>query len=469
MIHFILNDKTVSTGLSSGMTLLDFIRYEQNLAGTKIGCREGDCGACTVLIGELRNEKMIYRSVASCITPLGNAQGKHVVSIEGLNMPELSPVQRAMVDEAGTQCGFCTVGFIVSLSGLCFSDKILSYEDVISGIDGNICRCTGYKSIERAAGRIFNNLKNKELNNPVRWLIAHQFIPEYFSSVPDRIKKLALPAEKKKKKILVGGGSDVYVQKHAEMEDADIQFALHSEELKGIKINDNTCTIGAAVTVNELMESEELKMLFPNLRKHLKLVSSTQIRNVGTVAGNFVNASPIGDLTVFFMALNSSLILKKQMKRQRIVLLKDFYKGYKIIDMREQEYVYGLRFTIPDKTTHFNFEKVSKRTYLDIASVNTAVLIKLEENKIATCYASAGGVGPVPLFLTKTCDFLTGKTLGMKSVAGAVEIIQQEIAPISDARGTEEYKRLLLKQLFFAHFMELFPEIFSKENPWFQH
>lgn len=463
MINFILNDKLISTDSPKGMTLLDFVRYEKNLTGTKIGCREGDCGACTVLVGELTEGKMEYLSVTSCITPLGNINGKHVVSIEGLNMSELTPVQQAMVDEAGTQCGFCTVGFVVSFSGLCLSNKAISYEDVISGIDGNICRCTGYKSIERAGERIYNNLKNKDLNNPVKWLVEQHFIPEYFAAIPERIKKLEVTKDTSEGKIIVGGGTDLYVQKHDEMEEAEINFVSNTKELKGIRIDGKTCTIGAASTVTELLESEELKNVFPNLRKHLKLISSTQIRNIGTIAGNFVNASPIGDLTVFFIALNSSVVLKNKANKVRNILLKDLYKGYKSLDKNADEYISHLQFTIPDSSTHFNFEKVSKRTHLDIASVNTGILLKIEETKITEITLSAGGVGPIPLYLKNTCDFLKGKIVEMKTISAAMEIIQTEIAPISDARGTEEYKRLLLRQLFFAHFLELFPAIFKEE------
>lgn len=147
MTEFVLNDKIIITEKSSGALLLDFVRYDNSLTGTKIGCREGDCGACTVLIGELVNSQMKYRQVTSCLTPIGNVQGKHVVTIEGLNMDHLSPVQQSLIDEQGTQCGFCTVGFVVSLTGFCLLNSKPTYEDAIAAIDGNICRCTGWKSV----------------------------------------------------------------------------------------------------------------------------------------------------------------------------------------------------------------------------------------------------------------------------------------------------------------------------------
>ena len=156
MISFILNNTDIRTELPPGITVLDFVRYKQNLKGTKIGCREGDCGACTILVGELVGKDVKYRSMTSCLMPLANAAGKHIVTIEGINPEDgsLTPVQQAMVDESGTQCGFCTVGFVMSLTGACLDGSARSSEAAISSVDGNICRCTGYKSIERAAARL---------------------------------------------------------------------------------------------------------------------------------------------------------------------------------------------------------------------------------------------------------------------------------------------------------------------------
>jgi len=187
MIEFILNNKNIKTELPPGITVLDFIRYEQNLKGTKIGCREGDCGACTVLVGEIKNNVVQYLSMTSCLMPLGNAQGKHIVSVEGINMSELNPVQRAIVDEGGTQCGFCTVGFVMSLVGFCVSEKEVTFENAIASIDGNICRCTGYKSLERAAAIIVEQLKSRNEKDIVAWLIQQQFIPSYFSEIPKQL------------------------------------------------------------------------------------------------------------------------------------------------------------------------------------------------------------------------------------------------------------------------------------------
>ena len=164
MIKFILNDQSIETDLPKGSTVLDFVRYHKNLKGTKIGCREGDCGACTIMVGELTGQKVKYRTQTSCLMPLANANGKHLVTVEGINRDdgELTEVQSAMVEESGTQCGFCTVGFVMSLTNFCIDDTPKTIDSAISAIDGNICRCTGYKSIERAALSLLEKEKRRK-------------------------------------------------------------------------------------------------------------------------------------------------------------------------------------------------------------------------------------------------------------------------------------------------------------------
>src|ERR1035441_5220492 len=151
MLNFIVNNKEVRTELSPGSSLVDFIRDVLHLYGTKIGCREGDCGACTILVGDLKNGEVKYETMTSCLMPLGNANRKHIVTIEGINGDGLTPIQTEVIEKNGTQCGFCTPGVVLSLYGFCLSDKQRTLENAVEALGGNICRCTGYKSIERAA------------------------------------------------------------------------------------------------------------------------------------------------------------------------------------------------------------------------------------------------------------------------------------------------------------------------------
>ncbi len=303
MIQFILNSKEINTELPPGMLLLDFVRYHQNLMGTKIGCREGDCGACTVLVGELINDELAYRSMTSCLLPLGNVHHKHIVTVEGINMQELNPMQQCMSDEGASQCGFCTPGFVVSLAGFCLSHEQPSYEKAIASIDGNICRCTGYKSIERAAAKLAGLMEERNDANTIDFVIERKILPLYFKEIKQRLLSIKRNTngvlQGKEIYKYLGGGTDLYVQQPENMLHADIGFLYDKVNLKGIKKIGNHCYIGASATVTDLIESEIIRNHFPGIAGFIKLVSSTPIRNMATIAGNFINASPIGDFTIF--------------------------------------------------------------------------------------------------------------------------------------------------------------------------
>lgn len=460
MTRFILNSQLVETDHRTGGTILDYVRYHKRMVGTKIGCREGDCGACTILVGDLENGRLVYRSMTSCLMPLGNANGKHIVSVEGINMAALSPVQQAMVDTNGTQCGFCTIGFVMSLTGFILNENAKQYEDAIACIDGNICRCTGYKSIERAAGILSQKMESKPEQDSIAWLVENNFLPVYFLQVRERVQQLrenlsgtAIPADAAQDKMMVGGGTDLVVQKSLAVKKATVHHLFDASFLRGISLENGQCHVGASVTVTEFAESTIIRGFFPDLAKWIKLISSTPIRNMATMAGNLVNASPIGDMSIFFLALDSELQFNKN-GNTRVIKLRNFYKAYKQTDKAPDEVIEKIIFT-PPQNSSFNFEKVSKRTHLDIASVNSACQLQLnDDGTIADVHLSAGGVAPFPKYLTNTVAFLKGKQLNKEIIEQAITLINEEIAPISDARGTESYKRMLLRQLFLAHMMK---------------
>ncbi len=487
MTQFILNDQDISTDAPPGMTVLDFVRYQKDLKGTKIGCREGDCGACTLLVGELINGSVSYRSMTSCLMPLANAAGKHIVTIEGINPADgsLTPVQQAMVDNNGSQCGFCTVGFVMSLTGFCIDDTAKMPQLAVSAMDGNICRCTGYKSIERAAEEVCG-----------RWNEGRdKFVPGYFSEIGGRLLRIktdegkSLPPENP---VFVSGGTDIYVQKPDEMPGTSADYLFYSDELREIRDLGKTIEVGASATVTDLLLSPVMQSAFPKLYEHLKLVSSTPIRNMATIGGNLINASPIGDMTIWFLALDAEVVFG----HGRHMPLRNLYLDYKKLAKTESEYIKAIRFPKPAADFRFNFEKVCKRTYLDIATVNTAISLIVEgtpgkdwtppaltsgdqfstheawlaaafnekggpptqqiEFTIKDCHLAAGGVAPTPLYLRETSIFLCGRTINKETIEEANVVMQAEISPISDVRGSEQYKRLLLRQLFRAHFFELF-------------
>ncbi|MGI4874926.1 MAG: FAD binding domain-containing protein [Janthinobacterium lividum] len=489
MLSFYLNDQPISTTEPPASALLDFVRYHEHLTGTKIGCREGDCGACTVLVGELSADKqsIAYQSMTSCLTPLGNVQGKHVVTVEGINRAggQLTPVQQAIVAHNGAQCGFCTVGFVMSLTGHSLSPQPATPENTRAAIDGNICRCTGYKSLERAAATLANTLAERPATQPLEWLTQQQFVPAYFQQIPAHLA--ALQAETLAAEVptatsapalttsphghaqsqnghhavippfthpLVSGGTDLLVQQLDTLRQQPVRLIFDQSGRRGIRQEaGGRVVLGAATTASQLLESKLLLELLPGLPGYLKLVSSTPIRNMGTVAGNFVNASPIGDLTILFLALGADITLLAADGTSRVLPLAELYLGYKQLAKTPDEQVTEISFPAPLPGDLFHFEKVSKRTHLDIASVNTAAWLRLENGVVTAARLSAGGVGPVPLLLARTSAYLLGRELSAETVAGANEVMQAEISPISDVRGTAQYKRLLLRQLLWAHFL----------------
>jgi len=476
MIEFILNDKTIRSDAPAGMAMLDFIRKRRQLTGMKLVCKEGECGACSVLVGSYQNGELIYQSMTSCIMPLVNAHGKHILTVEGLSeRDELSPVQQAMVDENGTQCGFCTPGFVVSMTGALLTGRAADRDAILEAIDGNICRCTGYKSIERAVDSLVKKVAETGQPNSVQALTEAGFLPAYMKELASRLKALqdklaetqsrhSPQSQRASNGIPLGGGTDLYVQKPLKMYQAEIQPMFNRPEMNTVKVENGKCIFGASCTMGDLYYSKEFQKALPHSEYLFRLLSSTQIRNMATIGGNLVNASPIGDFTILLLGLNSEITLRGK-NSSRNILLRDFYKDYKVMDLKEGEHLESIQFNIPKSSQKFHFEKVSQRRYLDIAGVNSASMIELDsDNRIVDVHLSAGGVGPIPMYLFKTCEFLTGKMLEESTIDAACAILQNEISPISDARGTAEYKSLLLRQLFIAHFIEIDANIFRIEK-----
>ena len=254
MIEFYLNNTLVQTVAPGGTTVLDFIRKTRRLTGSKLACGEGECGACTILVGNLKSGEVEYLSMTSCLMPLANAHGKHLVTIEGLegSPDRLTAVQDAMVAANGTQCGFCTPGFVMSLTGSLLANQALSIETLIAGMDGNMCRCTGYKSIERAARAVLTILESPPENGRIGWLVQKNILPAWFDDIADKLVALTptMPAQSGAQ--LIGGGSDLYVQQPYTLHTRDIAPLYDQPQLHGIEIVHDRMQIGASETMASL-------------------------------------------------------------------------------------------------------------------------------------------------------------------------------------------------------------------------
>lgn len=495
-IKFILNNTEVETGLPPGTRALEYIRDHQRLTATKEGCREGECGACTVLLGQLSgcdagdagSRCVQYKAVSSCLLPLGELEGKHVVTLEGIGngsengnsnskgKGKLTPVQQAVVDESASQCGFCTPGIIMSLTGFFLASESLEYEDAIDAMDGNICRCTGYVPVRDAAKKLSGTYahKLKKSQNRLTQLVQWSILPPYFQEIPERLEIMnnkpevhPLLAEEPEPpvdpalKTYVAGGTDLLVQRPEELAegDAHLEFLSQRSDLRGIHQKDNWIYIGAATTTEEFKNSSLIGQVFPKIKDYLKLVSSTIMRNQATLAGNIVNASPIGDLSILLLSLGADVSLTRG-KIRRDMPLKDLFKGYKRLDLKKGEIIETIEVPAPHDVWdwRFNFEKVSQRRYLDIASVNTGISLRMDLSTITDVHFSMGGVAPIPFYLEETCGFLRNKLVCAENILEAIQVMEQEIAPINDVRGSAQYKKRLARNLMAAHFIKLFPE-----------
>ncbi len=456
-IHFILNDREVQTGNNPGLLVLDFLRQNEKLMGTKEGCREGDCGACVVIIGELADGQVSYKPVTSCMMPLGELHGKHLVTIEGLNLTELSPVQAAIVEEGATQCGFCTPAIVVSLTASLMEEgSEISLDSVMRTLSGHLCRCTGYRSLIASENFLHESVGS---NTGIGRLLEKGILPDYFKDISTRLNKIPPPSSPDgfTEQFFIAGGTDIYIQEGEIIPVSSVSILNLYPEMKGITRKNGQIHIGALTTFEEFSSHPVISDIIPEIEDYMFLIASWQIRNRATVGGNIINASPIGDMTILLLAMDAQLVLQNG-TGSRTVFLRSFYKGYKQLDRKDSEILSEILIPSPTPDTKIHFEKVSKRKCLDIASVNLAVTVQSIDGNIQEIGMAVGGVAPIPLYLQKTCKYLTGQPLSIETIEKVINLAQDEISPISDIRGSQAYKRLLTRQLLISTFAKLYPE-----------
>jgi xanthine dehydrogenase small subunit len=458
-MRFLLNDRPIQTEVAAGMPTLDYLRNITGLTGTKSACREGDCGSCLVLVGEPDAGDIRYRPVCSCLLPLGEVDGCHLVTVEGLGPQRLTLPQQAIVDHGASQCGYCTPGIVVALTGYLIDATRFDVSEAENAVAGNLCRCTGYASIRRAIAELVEDVKGSidDLEPRIPALIRAGVLPPYFGDVRDRIgERLPIPQQKAPaaSQPVVAGGTDLYVQRPDELEPTE-PFLVRRAVPSRIWTENGSVYVASTTTAEQLKRSEIMADMVGDIGPFMDLVCSLPIRHQATVAGNIVNASPIGDMTILFLALDAELGIAGA-AGLRSVALAEFYSGYKEYDLTTGEVIEWLRFPSRHRDGRFNFEKVCRRRYLDIASVNTAACIHVEDGRITEAHLSAGGVAPIPLKLTATEALLGGRPPSAETARAAADAATNEISPISDVRGSAEYKRVLLGQLILAHFHVLF-------------
>lgn len=467
-IRFMLNGHDVAIKeVGADQTLLDFLRIEKRLIGSKEGCAEGDCGACTVLVGRLQNGVLKYEAINACIRFLASLDGCHVVTIESLRGPDgkLHPVQQAMVEHHGSQCGFCTPGFVMALYALWMETPEPTEKQIETALQGNLCRCTGYKPIVKAAfavnqyGSPSADHLNKERESVTAQLLALRDDKRVVTGpadnraiLPATVDDLAMVLEEQPNAIIIAGATDVglWVTKFLRPISPAV-FVSHLEELKTITITDEAIEIGAGVTYSEC--ETVLAETFPHLADYWDRIAGWQVRNMGTLGGNIANGSPIGDIPPVFIALDAEVTLRHGTSK-RSLPLHAFFIDYGKQDREPGDFVESISIPRPKQGQLDAAYKISKRRDEDISSVAVGISIEVNDGTITDCRIAFGGMAATPKRGALTEAALRNQPWGASAFEAAAEALSEDFSPLSDWRASKEYRMTSARNLLRRFFLE---------------
>ena len=464
IVKFIYKNKIVEiNNPDSNETILNYVRTKLKKTGTKEGCAEGGCGACTVVLGELIENNITYKAINSCIAFVPSLEGKQLILVEDLiSKDELHPVQKAMVNYHGSQCGFCTPGFVMSLFAM-YKNYSSYKEDIIKdSIQGNLCRCTGYRPIIDAAKSL--NKENKfdhfSKNKKITLSLLRKIKQRTITIINDNKKYFAPKSVDELKKILrqepnsklLSGGTDVSLIVTKERKDLNSLIYMNSiNELNYIKENNNYIEVGATTP---LINFESfIKKYFPDFSQILKRYGSVQIRNVCTIAGNIATASPIGDTLPLLLALDSQIVIKDKNKTQ-ILPLNGFFISYRKTKLKKGQFIHSIRIPLLKKNI-FKAYKISKRIDDDISSVCASFNIEINNNKIKKIKIAYGGMSSIPKRAVNCEKILLNSFLSNKTINKAKKFLEKDFKPITDARASNKYRMEVAKNLLEKCFLEI--------------
>ncbi len=446
------------------MTVLNWLREAERLTGTKEGCAEGDCGACTVVLGEADGRRIRYRAVNACILFLPVLDGRELITVEDLAGPggRLHPVQRALVDHHASQCGFCTPGFAMALFALFKTDPAPSRRRIEDALAGNLCRCTGYRPIvdaalamgregaaDRFSEREAETLRLLRRIRRRRTLALARDGRRYYAPVD--LDSLAALVRRHPDAVLLAGGTDVGLQ--VTKAHRDLATVIHLgdvAELKRLDVAGGHLEIGAAVTYADAAAA--IAEAYPDFGEIVRRLGSEQIRNVGTIAGNVANASPIGDTMPALLALGATAILRRGARR-REVALDDFFLDYRRTALAPGEFIERIRLPLPQPGRLFRAYKISKRFDQDISAVCGAFSLALDGDRVREIRIAFGGMAATPKRAAHCERALAGGVWSEVRIAAAARALERDFAPISDMRASGAYRmtvaRNLLRKFYF--------------------
>jgi xanthine dehydrogenase small subunit len=465
-ITFLRRGVMVSHDVANPMqTVLDYLRLEEKSRGTKEGCNEGDCGACTVAIGHVRNGTLVYEPANACIMLMGHLHGKELVTVDDLARDGvLHPVQQAMVDAHASQCGFCTPGFVMSLFVLFQEQREVTRQEVVDAIAGNLCRCTGYRPIVDAALKACDGSgRDAGMQESFKTRVSLQSISiedvftgdaTRFLAVPRSVATLLSLVEKHPDAVIVSGATDVGLWITKQMRNLPKLIFTHGvAAMHGVVNAGDHLRIGAAATYAEAFSA--LSELHLDVGEVLRRLGSTQVRASGTIGGNIANGSPIGDMPPLLIALGATLVLKSSAGERRLAL-EDYFVAYGKQDREPGEIVWAIEVPKLASSMHYSAFKISKRFDQDISAVMGAFRFTLEGRKISAARIGFGGMAATPKRATHTEAVLVGGSVDDEARwRNAIVAMVRDYQPISDMRATASYRmevaqNLLLKALMAA-------------------
>ncbi len=447
-------------------TVLDYLRLEEKSKGTKEGCNEGDCGACTVALGRLKNRKLVYEPVNACILLVGQLHGSDLVTVDDLMQDNiLHPVQDAMVRHHASQCGFCTPGFVMSLFTLYHEHKTPTRQEIVDHIAGNLCRCTGYRPIVDAALEVCTGhpldawaKADQQTYDALQALHkdedVHIKIGDGFLSIPSTAKSLAQLTAQNPDATIVSGATDVglWVTKQMRLLPKIIHIS-HVRELHAIETKSDMLQIGAAATYGEAMHA--LSACDVDVGEVMRRIGSMQVRSSGTIGGNIANGSPIGDMPPLLIALGATLRLRHGFD-ERAMPLEEFFIAYGKQNRKPGELVWRIDVPMLKPNEAFRACKITKRFDQDISAVMFALKVERNDNRIFAARLAMGGMAATPKRAPQTETALTNIDLADEtSWSTAIKALALDYQPISDMRASETYRTETAQALLHKFLLEL--------------
>ncbi len=466
-LRFVLDGEVVELqDIDPTRTVLQYLREDLCRTGTKEGCAEGDCGACTVVVAELRNGDVKLGAINSCIQFLPTLHGKELVTVESLSPKgtELHPVQRAMVDCHGSQCGFCTPGFVMSLFALYETNKKPSRRDIDDALAGNLCRCTGYRPIVAAANAMY------EMSPGAKGLLHPDKLAEIDSGdslhiakdgkqffAPTSVDEFADLLAAHPDATILAGGTDVglWVTKQHRVLDTVI-YTGRVIELRKLETSKTHIEIGAAVTLTDAMDV--IVANYPDLGELFLRFASPPIRNAGTLGGNIANGSPIGDSMPALMVAGTTLKLRSA-AGERDVALDDFYLDYQVKDLQPGEFIESIWVPLSADGVVLGSHKLSKRFDQDISAVCTAYRLQLDGDRVAAFTMACGGMAATIKRATHCEAALAGAVWNEESISRAAAALAKDFSPIDDMRASADYRLRGAQNLLRRFYLETTGEL----------